>query len=151
MTIAATPAAVQEPAARSLPFTAARSLPFTDGSGSVTIADQVQPSIPLSDADLTFKAAALRRSGSALTAKTDAELKKPIAPRKSARVAKSPRTVPQSYELPDGRRITVHRGYRDEGADDGRPRAAEAGRRYSESFGGGDSERRGPGRLGGLY
>jgi hypothetical protein len=146
-------AAAPEPARES----AVEPTPSTDGSGRVAVVEQAQPSMPLSEEDLTFKAGASRRSGGAVAAKTDAAPKKPATPRKSARVdkpqfAKSQRTAPQIYELPDGRRITVYRG---EGADGRRQRAAEAGRRYGEAFSSVDGERRGlavnSGGFGGLY
>jgi hypothetical protein len=87
----------------------------------------------------------------AVAAKADAALKTLTSPPKNTRAARSKRTAPQAYELPDGRRVTVHRGYRDDDADGRRLRAAEAGRRYGGTFGGFDSERRGPSGLGGLY
>lgn len=142
--IAPAPELVREPAAKPAPS--------TDGSSRVAVVEQAQPSIPLSDEDLTFKAGASHRSGGAVAARSDAKadaaLKKPTSPRKNARVAKSQRNVPQTYELPDGRRVTVHRG---EGADGRRLRAAEAGRRYGEAFSSVDGERRGPWGFGGLY
>jgi hypothetical protein len=143
MAIAAAPVEVREPAVRPVPS--------TDGAGRVTTVEQPPPPILLSDEELTFKAGALHRSGMAVAAKADAAVKPPAPAPKNTRAAKSQRTAPQTYELPDGRRVTVHRGYRDEDADDRRLRAAEAGRRYGGSFGAIDGERRGSWGLGGLY
>ena len=110
---------------------------------------QSQPvtSMPLSDEELTFKAGAPRRPGAAV-ATTDDAVKSPV-PQKTVRGAKPRRAVTQIYEMPDGRRVTVHRGYRDD--DDRRLRAAEAGRRYGESSGGFFGERRSSWGFGGLY
>lgn len=143
ITAAVVPAVVREPAARPVST--------TDGSGRAPTVEQSQPALQLSDEELTFKAGAQHRSGSTVAAKADVAPKPAASPRKSTRTAKQQRAVSQTYELPDGRRVTVHRGYRDDDADGRRLRAAEAGRRYGGSFGGGDGERRGSWGLGGLY
>jgi hypothetical protein len=142
-TIAVEPEPVREPSARPAPS--------TDGSGRVATVDHGQPSIPISDEELTFKAGAMHRSGGAVAAKADEAAKPQTPPQKRARAAKSQRAVTQTYELPDGRRVTVHRGHRDDDADGRRLRAAEAGRRYGGSFGAIDGERRGSWGFGGLY
>jgi hypothetical protein len=144
------PAAILAVAPTPVGGPAARSAPSTDGAGRAATVAQPQPAIAIADEELTFKSGAMHRSAGAL--RSDETAKPPAPPQKRARAASRPqRNAAQTYELPDGRSVTVHRGRRDDDADGRRLRAAEAGRRYGGWFGGADGERRGSWGLGGLY
>jgi hypothetical protein len=138
--------------------------PSTDGAGRAETIASPQPvespqpaasaqpvaSAPLPETELTFKAGSQRRPGVAAAAKDEAAHRPASTARKTVRSAKPARAVTQTVELPDGRRVTVHRGYRNDNRGGWRMQA-EAGRRYDDSPSGASGERRSQWGLGGLY
>jgi hypothetical protein len=135
--------AVPTPAAPE-PLLVAAPQAATDGAG----APAVRPpppvaSAPISEEDLTFKAGGAYRPGAAA-------VKEEAPPEPPKTKAKPRRNVAQTYELSDGRRVTVHRGSRDVVDPEGRRvRAADVGARIDD--GGFFGWRREPRNLGGLY
>ena len=119
----------------------------TDGSGAAS-ADPPGNVAAISDEELTFKSGAALRPGAlqALAAAKDAR----PAP-KATRPVRSRRQVAQTYELPDGRQVVVHRNYREPNSfgDGWRLRSADNGARPEpfDFFGG----RRASSGFGGLY
>ena len=125
----------------------------TDGAGrETTVVTNPPPAVavaPISEEDLTFRTGAAHRPGASVMVKEET-----AAPEPARKTAAKPRrtTTRQTVELPDGRRVTVTRGYREVQDPYGRRvRAADMGPRFEESPGGFFGARREPRGLGGLY
>jgi hypothetical protein len=125
----------------------------TDGAGrETTVMTSPPPTVavaPISEEDLTFRTGAAHRPGASVIVREET-----AAPEPTRKTAAKPRrtTTRQTVELPDGRRVTVTRGYREVQDPYGRRvRAADMGPRFEESPGGFFGARREPRGLGGLY